>query len=445
METTVNSRQWIVTSAAALCPALALADNGYFQIGYGAEARGVAGAAAASTRDAFGGASNPATTVWAGNRFDGNLIAINGRTSMSRAAGLPAPVGGALDTRTDSESRWVPLADIAYSRMINPDLSLSLVGYSNGAGTYFEGNTTTCLAPSPAPAGTTYRGNLLCGSGRAATTIKQLTMAPTVSAKVSESFSVGFSLLIAGQLFSAEGLQALAPQSAAPNHLTNQGTASSFGIGMRVGSYWRASDALSFGAAYSPRIRMGRLKEYEGLLADQGRLDIPENLLLGMQWSPRQDLSFLFDYQRINYSGTSGLGNRAFDGTALRGSSGGPGNGWKDMNVFKLGVRYQVTPAWHVSGGVSLNSAAYSDADTANNVTSPATFRRHYTLGLGYATASNATWSVFYSLSPAHTTSGSSALGSAVATQLSGNATVSGQETLATRQQSIGVQYSQRF
>lgn len=445
METAVNKKQWIVTSAAALCPAFALADNGYFQIGYGAEARGVAGAAAASTRDAFGGASNPATTVWAGDRFDGNLIATNGVTSMSRAAGLPAPLTGILDTHTRSTSNWVPLTDIAYSRMINPDLSLSIVGYSNGAGTRFSGDTTTCPAPAPAPAGTTYRGNVLCGNGRATTTIQQLTIAPTVSARVSNSFSVGFSLLIAGQLFSAEGLQGLAPQSAAPNHLTNQGTASSFGVGLRLGAFWRASDALSFGAAWSPRIRMGRLNEYEGLLADQGRLDIPENMLVGVQWSPLPNLSLLFDYQRINYSDTGGLGNRPFDGTALRGSSGGPGNGWKDMNVFKVGVRYQVTPALYASGGVSLNSAAFADGDTASNVTSPATFRRHYTLGLGYATGSNSQWSIFYSLSPAHTTAGSSVLASAVATQLAGSPAVAGRETLATRQQSIGVQYSHRF
>lgn len=441
----MNTKPWMTLSAAALCPALALADNGYFQIGYGAEARGVAGAAAASTRDAFGGASNPATTVWVGDRFEGNLIATNGRTSMSRAAGLPPPLSGVLDTQTASASRWVPLADMAVSRMVTSDLSLSVVGYSNGAGTYFSDGTTTCLAPPSAGAGTTHRGNLLCGSGKATTTIQQLTIAPTVSARVSPSVSVGLSALLTGQLFSAEGLQALAPQSVAPEHLTNQGRASSFGVGVRMGAYWRASDALAFGAAYSPRIRMGRLKEYEGLLADQGRLDIPENMLLGLQWTPTKDLSFLFDYQRINYAGTSGLGNRSFDGAALRGSSGGPGNGWKDMNVFKLGVRYQVTQALNVSGGVSFNSAAYADEDTANNVTAPATFRRHYTLGLGYATGPHSKWSVFYSLAPGHTTTGSSALASAIATQLSGNPSIAGRESLSTRQQSIGVQYSQRF
>lgn len=439
----MSSKQWIALSAAALCPAFVLADNGYFQIGYGAEARGVGGAAAASTRDAFGGANNPATTVWAGNRFDGNLIVTNGKTRMTRAAGLSAPLTGLLDTSTESESRWVPLAEAAYSRLVDPDLSFSVVAYSNGAGTYFPDGSTVC--PAPTPAGAAYSGNALCGTGRSITTIKQLTIAPTLSKRMSDTFSVGASLLMAGQQFKAEGVQMLAPQSATPSHLTNQGTASSFGLGLRVGAYWRASDTLGFGAAWSPRIRMGRLAEYEGLLANQGRLDVPENLLAGMEWLPTKDLSILFDYQRINYSGIPALGNRPFDGTALRGSSNGPGTGWKDMDVFKLGVRYQATPALRVSAGVSSNSAAYADDNTTHNVNSPSTFRRHYTLGLSYATAVDTEWSFFYSLSPAHRTSGPSALSSAVATQLTGIPIVMGHESLATRQQSIGVQYSLRF
>ncbi|MFY7914734.1 MAG: long-chain fatty acid transporter, partial [Rubrivivax sp.] len=61
---------WLMAAAAVLGSTPAEADHGYFQIGYGAEARGVGGAAAAATRDAFGAAANPATTVWVGNRLD---------------------------------------------------------------------------------------------------------------------------------------------------------------------------------------------------------------------------------------------------------------------------------------------------------------------------------------------------------------------------------------
>ncbi|MES2246067.1 MAG: outer membrane protein transport protein [Pseudomonadota bacterium] len=430
-----------LVSAAALCPALATADNGYFQIGYGAEARGLAGAAAASTRDAFGGASNPATTVWVGDRMEGNFIATRGDTRMVRTANMPPPATGLLDTRTDSLGRWEPLAELAISRAIAPGLSAGLVAYSNGAGTYFPADSTPC----PSPGGAVQRANAACGTGRSITTIKQLTVAPTVSKQLGERWSVGASLLLTAQQFKAEGVQPLAPQSAAPLHLSNQGVASSFGVGFRIGAYWRASDTLSLGAAWSPRTRMGRIKAYEGLLADHGRLDVPMNLLVGLQWSPTEALSVLLDYQRIGYAGVAGLGNRPFDGSVLRGAAGGPGNGWKDMNVVKLGVRYQATPALRLSAGVLANSAAYADAATSDNLNSPSTFRRHFTLGLGYATSARTEWSVFYSLAPAHRTSGPSALAAAVGAQLNGVSNPWGRESLATRQQSLGVQYAVRF
>ena len=48
----------------------AYATNGYFGHGYGMKAKGMAGAATASSDDAFGGANNPASMAFAGNRFD---------------------------------------------------------------------------------------------------------------------------------------------------------------------------------------------------------------------------------------------------------------------------------------------------------------------------------------------------------------------------------------
>ena len=196
-----------LVSAAALCPALAAADNGYFQIGYGAEARGLAGAAAASTRDAFGGASNPATTVWVGDRMEGNFIATRGDTRMERTANMPPPAAGLLDTRTDSLGRWEPLAELAISRVIAPGLSAGLVAYSNGAGTYFPADSTPC----PSPTGAVQWANAACGTGRSITTIKQLTVAPTLSKQLGERWSVGASLLLTAQQFKAEGVQPLAP------------------------------------------------------------------------------------------------------------------------------------------------------------------------------------------------------------------------------------------
>jgi long-chain fatty acid transport protein len=201
---------------------------------------------------------------------------------------------------------------------------------------------------------------------------------------------------------------------------------------------------LSLGVSWSPRVAMSRFEEYEGLLADRGRFDIPETLMAGLQFSPSPALSLMLDYQRIRYSGTDALANPGFDGSALRGSNGGPGNGWRDLDVYKLGVRYQATPALRVSAGMSASSRVFDDKDTTHNLTTPSTFRRHYTLGAGYTHASGTEWSFFYARSPKRTTTGTSALASGVVSQFTGVPTAAGQESLSTSLHAFGIQYSIR-
>jgi len=48
----------------------ALATDGYFSHGYGMKAKGMGGAATAMSDDAFGGANNPASMAFVGNRLD---------------------------------------------------------------------------------------------------------------------------------------------------------------------------------------------------------------------------------------------------------------------------------------------------------------------------------------------------------------------------------------
>ena len=44
--------------------------DGYFPHGYGMKAKGMGGASVAMANDSSGGANNPASMVWAGDRFD---------------------------------------------------------------------------------------------------------------------------------------------------------------------------------------------------------------------------------------------------------------------------------------------------------------------------------------------------------------------------------------
>ena len=56
--------------AALLAASSAMATDGYFSHGYGMKAKGMGGVATALAQDSFGGANNPASMVWAGERLD---------------------------------------------------------------------------------------------------------------------------------------------------------------------------------------------------------------------------------------------------------------------------------------------------------------------------------------------------------------------------------------
>src|SRR5512139_2055796 len=68
------------------------ATNGYFSHGYGMKAKGMAGAATASSDDAFGGANNPASMAFAGNRLDLGVDLFSPRREASNSAAFGSPV-----------------------------------------------------------------------------------------------------------------------------------------------------------------------------------------------------------------------------------------------------------------------------------------------------------------------------------------------------------------
>ena len=69
---------------------LAHATNGYFSHGYGMKAKGMGGAATAMAIDAMGGANNPASMVWVGDRLDVGVDWFS-PINASRAPAAPYP------------------------------------------------------------------------------------------------------------------------------------------------------------------------------------------------------------------------------------------------------------------------------------------------------------------------------------------------------------------
>lgn len=154
-------------------PGVAMATNGYFSHGYGIKAKGMGGAATAMADDAFGGANNPASMVFAGGRFDTGIDFFNPQRSASRIGSANAMMPGdpGRDGAVDSDSKYFAIPELGYNRMMGENWSAGLSIYGNGGmNTNYPGGQVGANRCGPgAPA-----SNLLCGQGTLGVNVTQL-------------------------------------------------------------------------------------------------------------------------------------------------------------------------------------------------------------------------------------------------------------------------------
>jgi long-chain fatty acid transport protein len=383
--------------AAALAPCVASATDGYFSHGYGMKAKGRGGASTAMTTDAFGGAVNPATMVFVGDRLDLGLDWFRPDRSASRTGS--AGGSGMLDGSADgNEAGNFLIPEFGYNKMLNPTLSLGITVYGNGGMNtdYKGGQLDQGVCQGGAPNGV--RVNLLCGSGNLGVDLSQLIFAPTLGWKFAPTQSIGVSPLIGYQKFEAYGLDAFGPISSDPQHLTNKGHDTTWGAGLRVGYFAQLMPTFAVGAAYSTKIS-GKFEEYRGLFAEQGKFDIPENWNVGVAWKTAPGFTIALDYQRILYSKVKSVGNPSTAPGCAPGFPAGPGTGaaclgasessigfgWEDIGAWKLGVEYQWNPQLLLRAGYNRSDNPIQARDVTFNILAPGVVQDHMTLGFTYS------------------------------------------------------------
>lgn len=412
----------------------AQATNGYFSHGYGMKAKGMAGAATASSDDAFGGANNPASMAFAGNRLDLGVDLFSPRREASRSgsAGAFGPEPG-RDFSADSDSNYFLIPEFGYNRMVSNNLALGVTVYGNGGmNTNYPGDsinsgvTGFCDAdqsgtPTPADFGLF---NGLCGKGRLGVDLMQLIVAPTVAFKVAPNHSIGVSPLLGYQRFKAEGLQAFGVMDASGGNL---GYDDSFGYGLRIGYLGKLTPTVSIGAAYASKMKFDEFGKYAGLFAEQGGFDIPSNYNVGIAWQIVPAFKLAMDYQRINFSSVNSVGNAANSPGAF-GADNGPGFGWEDVKVWKLGMEYKYSPKMTFRAGLSRANSPIEGSEATINILAPAVIENHATLGFTHTMASGNELSVAYMHAFKNDVEGSSSFG--------------GTDKIKMYQNSIGIQYS---
>ncbi len=388
-------------AVAALATTSAFATDGYFPHGYGMKALGMGGASVAMTDNAFAGANNPATASFSDSRADLGVNVFSPKRSVTQ---------GASTTESDKNAFLVP--EFGYIANSNGFITYGVTVYGNG------GMNTDYPAP------------VLGGPGATGVNLEQLIVAPVMSYKVSADTSLGLSPLLVRQTFSAKGLLNNFGVPAAGNDVST-------GLGVRVGVYSKLTPGVAFGASYSPKTNMSKFDKYAGLFAERGDFDIPANFSMGFAIDVSPSVKVAVDYQKVEYSGVKAIANASLVNMPNGlGSTNGPGFGWSDANVYKVGIEWKYSDALTLRAGYNHTNNPVPSADVMFNILAPGVITDHYTFGATYKIAKNSEFTWAYMYAPQNSVSGFG---------LDNQNQPTYPTTIRMSQQSLGVQYSWKF
>ena len=220
----------------------------------------------------------------------------------------------------------------------SPDVALGITVYGNGG------------------MNTSYRTNpygRFGATGEAGVNLEQLFVSPTIAYRLAEGQSIGVSFNLGYQLFKADGVGIFGGYSSNPAAISNRNSDRAYGYGARVGYQGQLTSDLTVGAFWQSKTYFARFKKYAGLFAGQGGFDAPSSYGVGLGYKLTPDLDAAVDFERIEFSDVPSVGNplsQLFAGNPFGGTN-GPGFGWRDANIIKLGLNYTIDPHWQIRAG----------------------------------------------------------------------------------------------
>ena len=354
--------------AAVVAAPGAFATNGYMGHGIGTDAKGMGGVAIALPQGGMAAASNPAGQMYIGNRL---TFGVDWFRPFRSATGFDA-IGDNTYVASESNDYYMP--EFGYATPIGSSSSLGVVVYGAGLGTDYN-RLWTAVNTATVAVNPTSLFSLL----------KQMTIAPTFATKVG-SHSFGVSLNIVKQNLDFRGFQGFdtTANTRSVGNVTDRGEDNSSGMGVKLGWIGELTPNLSMGATYQPQTSMSKFGKYKGLLAEQGKLDVPASYGLGLSFKASPATVVGFDVVKIKWGGVKSLANTTpataptglvAAGAAL-GDDNGSGFGWQDQTVYKLGVSHQFGK-WTLRAGYNYGKTPLQASQTLFNTVMPAVTDTH--------------------------------------------------------------------
>lgn len=351
----------------------AYATEGYFQHGYGARQKALGGAGAADSRDATATALNPAGLVHADNEVDVSASLFSPWREFN-GGGAPATFTPIGEVESDSNLFLIPNLAASYRLSGNPFadvIAISLYG-SGGLNTDYPGIARPGF-PGPG----------IFQDGRLGVDLQQALLSVAIAKTIAPGLSVGIAPIVARQQIKIRGLAPFAAGSSDPANVSGNGLDVTWGVGVRGGVEWVAAPGLRFGVAGNSRIYSQPFEKYRGLFAEQGDFDIPASIQAGVAYDVTPSLTLLADYRHIWFGSIKSIANSSTN-AALLGSGNGPGFGWDDVDVLKLGIEWRTSPVLTLRAGYSYATNPISSRDAEFNILAPAVVQNHFTAGFEY-------------------------------------------------------------
>ena len=408
------------------------ATNGYFTNGVGVKNTALAGAGSADPDEIMIIATNPAGLAFVHDDLEVGVSLFTPIRSYTTSSSLANGNRGAFTigpNHISSANKFFPIPYVALRRRLDRNDTLGIAFYGRGGmNTKWVGGTATFDPDGPGPAPVmTLPGTF--GMGTAGVDLMQAFLNVAWSHTLADRHvAIGVSLIGAAQRFEARGLGAFAGYTRTfaasggtilPTGLSDNGHEMSYGAGAAIGVEWRPTEHWAFAAAYNSKMYMSKLTRYRDLFAGGGSFDIPASATIGVTFKPSAPIAVSFDTQRIWYSDIPAVGNPIANlfgcptagagGTNLQsclGGSAGPGFGWRNMTVFKLGLQWKLDETWTARFGVSHGTQPIPRSQVTLNILAPGVIENHIAVGLTHHDGNRGQFSVAFTYAPNHTVLG---------------------------------------
>ncbi len=421
----------------------AYATNGLAPTGLGQTHKGMGGAAAGNPQNTTSMMTNPAAASFVDDGYDVGLeIFKPNRTVKNNMTFAPGAFEAFTANPVGTTTAGTSYSGDKLSAFLIPEFAYKKDrgSYSLGIAAYGNGGMNTSFENSPAFAADA-NGNGIPDSvfnfnstptgpvGTTGVDLKQLFISPTISKKLNDKHSVGLSINLVAQQFQARGLSALKGNSVDGTKLTDNGKSTAYGVGATIGWMGELSNTVTAGASYRFKTNMGKFDKYAGLFPNGGEMNVPAALTIGgaVKVSPKTTIAA--DIQKIFYSDVAATGN-PFAPSGFGGID-GPGFGWDDQTVYKLGVKHQATPKLAILGGYNHGDSPVGPEDTFFNALTPAVVEDHLSLGFEFKLSKKSSVTGSYT----HTFSN----------EVKGNVALGQQFDISMDQDAVGIGYSKQF